>query len=99
MMISVLSATFTLGFLASRAPQLNRWLRLGAYALLAKGVMTARNYSDRLFTDSMYDTFTVKVLPSEELRRMQRAYQIKRAEADADKKALAKYKYDPQSYH
>ena len=58
-----------------------------------------RNYSDRIFTNNLYDTFTVKVFQEEELRRMQRAYYIKRAEADADKKALSKYKYDPQSYH
>jgi hypothetical protein len=30
---------------------------------------------------------------------MKRAYEIKRMEAEEDKKALAKYKYDPQSYH
>ena len=54
-MYSALSLAFTLGFLASRAPQLNRWLRLGVYALLFKGVMEARNHSDRLFTTSLYD--------------------------------------------
>ena len=94
-MNSAVSLAFTLGFLASRAPQLNRWICLGVYALLFKGVMEARNYSDCLFTTSLYDSFTVKVFHREELRRMQRAYQIKRAEAEADKKALSKYKYDP----
>ena len=69
-MNSALSLAFTLGFLASRAPQLNRWFRLGTYALLFKGVIEARNYSDRLFTTTLYDSFTVKVFQGEELRRM-----------------------------
>jgi hypothetical protein len=38
---------------------------------------------------------TTKVLEGKELKRLRRAHQIKKAEADEEKKALAKYKYDP----
>ena len=38
---------------------------------------------------------TVKVLEPKEVKKLRRAWQIKRAEAEEEKKALAKYKYDP----
>ncbi len=41
-MTTVLSTSFTIGILASKAPQLNRWYRLAIYALLMKGVSVAR---------------------------------------------------------
>ena len=34
-----------------------------------------------------------------EIERMERAWQLKNVELEQDKKALAKYKLDPQSYH
>lgn len=34
-----------------------------------------------------------------DLKKMYRAHQIKMTEMEEDKKALSKYKYDPQSYH
>ena len=37
----------------------------------------------------------MKVLEPKEVKKLRRAWQIKRAEAEEEKKALAKYKYDP----
>ena len=37
----------------------------------------------------------MRVLEASEVKKLKRAWQIKKAEADEEKKALAKYKYDP----
>ena len=39
------------------------------------------------------------LMNTKEINKLKRSYQIKKSELEADKKALSKYKYDPQSYH
>ncbi len=69
-MICGVSFAVTMGFLASRAPFMGRWSRLGFYALLIKGVHLVRNISDKQFTESVYEKVTLRVIPQDELRKM-----------------------------
>ena len=51
------------------------------------------------FTEATFNSVSSKVLSEKELKKMKRAYKIKTAEAEEEKKALKKYQFDPQSYH
>ena len=39
------------------------------------------------------------LMQTKEINKLLRSYTIKKSELEADKDALSKYKYDPQSYH
>lgn len=48
------------------------------------------------FLNRQFNDVTLCVISeADELKKMRRSFKIKRAEADEDKKALKKYKYDP----
>ena len=51
------------------------------------------------FIEHEFERIALTNLEYDELRRLYRSWQIKQSELIEDKKALAKYKYDPQSYH
>lgn len=74
---------------------MHRAVRLGLYATLIYGVSLSLKQADKYFTRKQYENVTLSVIESKELKKLRRAYQIKRAEAEEDKKALSKYKYDP----
>ncbi len=93
--MALTSFTFTLGFLTSRAPQLTRPLRLGLYLALSLGYLHLSRQLATYTTKKQYDEVTLKVLEPNEVKKLRRAWQIKKAEAEEEKKALAKYKYDP----
>ncbi|TNV81009.1 hypothetical protein FGO68_gene16726 [Halteria grandinella] len=93
------SIGLTLGFIISRVPLDNRVVRLGLYGGLILSVARANSELNKYYVTRQYQDVTENILDQKEIKKLRRAYQIKRAEADEDKKALAKYKYDPQSYH
>jgi hypothetical protein len=68
---------------------------MGLYLTLLGSVRYGFLKADRFFTREMFKEVTLKVLEEKELKKMKRAYEIKKAEAEEEKKALAKYKYDP----
>lgn len=93
--MALTSFTFTLGFLTSRAPQLSRPLRLALYLTLSLGYLHLSHQLEAYTTKRQYEEVTLKVLEPNEVKKLRRAWQIKKAEAEEEKKALAKYKYDP----
>lgn len=96
---ALLSIGLTLSVIISKAPLDNRLLRLGLYGgVVAGGIWTSKQLN-QYFNTRQYKEITENLMDAKEIKKLRRAYQIKRAEADEDKKALAKYKYDPQSYH
>ena len=84
-----------MGFLTSRAPQLNRPIRLALYLTLSLGYLYISRQLATYTAKKQYEEVTLKVLEPNEVKKLRRAWQIKKAEADEEKKALAKYKYDP----
>lgn len=84
-----------MGFIISRVPLENRFVRLGMYGGLLIGVARANTELNKYYVTRQYQDVTENIMDAKEIKKLRRAYQIKRAEADEDKKALAKYKYDP----
>jgi len=74
-------------------------MRLALYVGLGAGYFYSNRKINAYFTNSQYQDVTLRILTAQEVKKFRRAWQIKKAEADEEKKALAKYKYDPQSYH
>ena len=70
-------------------------MRLSAYFALFCSLRYIRSIQDEYFTERNFLDVSLRVIDASEIKKMKRAYQIKRAEAEDDKKALAKYKYDP----
>lgn len=65
------------------------------YGGLILSVARANSELNKYYVTMQYQDVTENILDPKEIKKLRRAYQIKRAEADEDKKALAKYKYDP----
>lgn len=72
-----------------------RAARLALYFGLGFALYKERQIQHSYFTDLIFNKVTTKVLDSKEIKKLRRAYNIKKAEAEEDKKALSKYKYDP----
>jgi predicted transcriptional regulator len=57
--------------------------------------MKVRGIQERTLAERQFSEVTSQLVSAGELKKWRRAYKIKTAEAAEDKKALAKYKYDP----
>ncbi|CDW72831.1 UNKNOWN [Stylonychia lemnae] len=93
------SSGLTSVYIISRVPNLHRYVRLSLYSGLALTLYKVNQTFRDEMIDQSFKEMTLKNLEYQELKQLYRAYQIKKSEIEEDKKALAKYKYDPQSYH
>lgn len=62
---------------------------------LGAGIYYVNKATRNYFVEQNFKEISLKNLEAKELKRLYRAYQIKKSEIEEDKKALAKYKYDP----
>ena len=80
----------TVGFLISKSP-VHRYGKLALYFGLAASTKQYLAWQSASLTESTYKTVTQQVQSEKDLKRMRRAFQIKSAEAEEEKKALKKY--------
>lgn len=90
----MISFGLTSGLLISRMPHIHRIVRLSLYSLTFLSLYCANKEIENRIINENFNNVTIKLIEAKELKRLYRAYQIKKAEAEEDKKALAKYKFD-----
>ena len=84
------SMGLTLGFLISKSP-VHRYAKLSLYFGLVASTKYYLAWQSACLTESTFKSVTQEVLTDKDLKRMRRAFQIKNAEAEEEKKALKKY--------
>eukprot|EP00347_Sterkiella_histriomuscorum_P012515 403368280 len=97
LLMSVAATSF---FVVSRMPNTNiRLYKVAFYAAMSYSLYKENKILKNYFLEQNFREVALKNLEFQELKRLYRSYQIKKSEIDQDKKALDKYKFDPQSYH